>query len=518
MNPPGAGTIIAGRYRLTEQLGQGGMGSVWKAEHLTLHSTMAVKLIDPEIGTKPDMLERFQREAQAAASLRSPHVVQVIDYGADEGVPFIAMELLEGESLAARLLRLRRLSNAETVRILTHISRALARAHEAGIVHRDLKPDNVYLVPNDDHEVAKVLDFGVAKHSKLGAGMGPTRTGLILGTPAYMSPEQAQGTKTVDVRSDLWALGVIGYECIVGKVPFESEALGDLLIKICVQPIPIPSEHAHVPAGFDAWFARACCRDTEQRFQSAKELADALRQVLTPDADRSSGSVGVDAIVPGGATIAAPFSPMSPVAGSSIAPPVSGPPASGAPGSAPVSSLPPVVVGPSASARPPGVTVPGMSVALQLPSRRPSAPLLLSVAAVMLTVGAVGAWFAVTRPRDLPPDASSIAHASPADTAAPNGAAVNGAPQTAVTPSVPTVTPAPTTPVDPVPVDPPAAASAKAATAKARGPQVPAQAIARLPASSSPAKDPAPKTPPPATPTAPTAPTAHAAGDQRLGF
>ena len=233
---------------------------------------------------------------KAAASLRSAHVVQVFDYGVDEGDPYLAMELLEGESLADRLLRVRRLSYVETTRFLTHAARALARAHEAGIVHRDLKPDNVFLVRNDDQEVAKVLDFGIAKHGvALGSGKGPTRTGNILGTPAYMSPEQAQGTKAVDGRSDLWALGVIAYECVVGHVPFESQALGDLLLKICVHPIPVPSEHGAVPPGFDAWFARACCRDVDARFQTAKELAEALRAGgSTPDAgaprDRSAGA------------------------------------------------------------------------------------------------------------------------------------------------------------------------------------------------------------------------------------
>src|SRR6185437_9659135 len=166
----GPGKVIAGRYRLTSQLGQGGMGSVWKAEHLTLRSPIAVKLIDPEIAGRQEMLERFQREAQASAALRSPHVVQILDYGVDEGVPFIAMELLEGESLAGRLARLQCLPFADTVRVITHIGRALAKAHEGNVIHRDLKPDNVFLVKNDDKEIAKVLDFGIAKITGNGPG------------------------------------------------------------------------------------------------------------------------------------------------------------------------------------------------------------------------------------------------------------------------------------------------------------------------------------------------------------
>jgi eukaryotic-like serine/threonine-protein kinase len=221
------------------------------------------------------------REAQAAASLRSPHVVQILDHGVDEGVPFIVMELLDGESLASRLERVQRLSPADTARVITQVARAIARAHEAGIVHRDLKPDNIYLVRNDEEEIAKVLDFGVAKATTHGMGSvtGATRTGSVLGTPYYMSPEQAEGAKTVDGRSDLWSLGVIAWECLLGNRPFESETLGGLLLAICARPMPTPSTTGVVPPGFDAWFARACSRDLSYRFATAKELAQELRAV-----------------------------------------------------------------------------------------------------------------------------------------------------------------------------------------------------------------------------------------------
>ncbi|HYJ11877.1 MAG TPA: serine/threonine-protein kinase, partial [Polyangiaceae bacterium] len=204
-----------------------------------------------------------------------------LDHGVDEGVPFIVMELLDGESLASRLERVQRLSPADTARIITQVARAIARAHEAGIVHRDLKPDNIYLVRNDEEEIAKVLDFGVAKATThgMGAVTGATRTGSVLGTPYYMSPEQAEGAKTVDGRSDLWSLGVIAWECLLGNRPFESETLGGLLLAICARPMPTPSTMGVVPPGFDAWFARACSRDVSHRFGSAKELAQELRAV-----------------------------------------------------------------------------------------------------------------------------------------------------------------------------------------------------------------------------------------------
>ena len=275
--------VLVGRYRLDERLGAGGMGSIWRAQHLVLAAPVAVKLIDREAVPDEETLQRFMREAQSAATLRSPHVVQILDYGVDDKLPFIVMELLDGENLAQRLRRLNRLPSGETARIVTHIGRAVGRAHEAGIVHRDLKPENVFLIRNEDEEIAKVLDFGVAKVSSVGA-LGQegtrTRTGSILGTPYYMSPEQAQGNKTVDHRSDLWSLGVIAFECLTGKRPFYSDGLGDLVLQICIRDIPVPSEIGSVPIGFDAWFARAVARDPEARFQSARELTEALREVL----------------------------------------------------------------------------------------------------------------------------------------------------------------------------------------------------------------------------------------------
>jgi len=278
--------VLVGRYRLDERLGAGGMGSIWRAHHLVLAAPVAVKLIDREHVPDEDTLARFMREAQSAATLRSPHVVQILDYGVDDKLPFIVMELLDGENLAQRLRRVGRLGSADTARIVTHIGRAMARAHEANIVHRDLKPENVFLIRNEDEEIAKVLDFGVAKVSvgTLGEQGSRTRTGSILGTPYYMSPEQAQGNKTVDHRSDLWSLGVIAFECLTGKRPFYSDGLGDLVLQICIRDIPVPSESSSVPVGFDAWFARAVNRDPEARFQSARELTDALREVLGGDA------------------------------------------------------------------------------------------------------------------------------------------------------------------------------------------------------------------------------------------
>ena len=292
MIAPTEASIIAGKYRLLRKLGQGAMGTVWQAEHLTLKSQVAIKFIQVDTELHAEALRRFLREAQAAASLRSPHVVQILDHGVDEGVPYIAMELLEGETLAARLERVGRLVPRETSRVLTQVGRAIARAHEAGIVHRDLKPDNIFLVRNDDEELVKVLDFGIAKSGDAGGVGSPlatdTRSGAVMGTPYYMSPEQTEGAKRVDARSDIWSLGVVAFECMLGCRPFEAEALGALLLAICTKPMPIPSEIASVPAGFDAWFARACARDVNQRFTSAKDAVQELRSICEDVAPATS--------------------------------------------------------------------------------------------------------------------------------------------------------------------------------------------------------------------------------------
>jgi len=275
-------SILAGKYRLLSQIGRGGMGAVWKAEHLDLRAPVAIKLMDPALAAGLEAAGRFLREAQSAAVLRSPHVVQILDYGVDAEtqIPFIAMELMEGESLAARLERVQRLSPVAAARIVTHVARALTRAHEAGIIHRDLKPGNIFLVRNEDDEIAKVLDFGIAKSTAaMLTGHPATQSGSVLGTPYYMSPEQISGSRELDFQTDLWAVAVIAYECLSGRRPFESSTLGALAIDICTRRPPLASSFAAVPRDFDTWFDRATEREPSRRFGSARELADEFRRV-----------------------------------------------------------------------------------------------------------------------------------------------------------------------------------------------------------------------------------------------
>jgi serine/threonine protein kinase len=256
------------------------MGKVWLAHDRLLDSPCALKLIDDDKAKSEEVRIRFSREAKVAAQLRGAHVVDVFEHGEWDGTPFIAMEFLDGEDLSTRLDRLGRLPPADTYRFVAHIARALARAHAYGIVHRDLKPENVFLVPGDDGEIAKVLDFGIAKHDQYSLTDKATKTGSLLGTPYYMSPEQARG-KGIDHRSDLWSLGVIAFQCLTGAPPFESEALGELMGLILYEELPKPTARVpSLPPAIDEWWAKAAARDRDLRFSSAKELADALGAAL----------------------------------------------------------------------------------------------------------------------------------------------------------------------------------------------------------------------------------------------
>ena len=289
------GQVIAGRYRLEAPLAQGGMGSVWRARHLQLDTLLAVKFINLAQRASANGRVRFEREAKAAALLHGPNVVEVYDYGIDEGLPYLVMELLKGEDLSRRLVRDGRLPIPSLVSLVGQVSRALRRAHEAGIVHRDLKPGNVFLVEREDDEepLVKVLDFGIARAPHLGLVGETTKTGAILGSPRYMSPEQARSPRSVDPRSDLWSLAVIAFRALTGSVPFMADEVGELLFKICTETAPAPSSiQADLGTDFDHFFARAFARDPQDRFQTARELAMELATCAgtSPMSSRSAAS------------------------------------------------------------------------------------------------------------------------------------------------------------------------------------------------------------------------------------
>ncbi len=389
---------------------------MWRAQHLSLGSEVAIKLIDPTVAGNTDIRTRFMREAQAAAQLRSPHVVQVLDYGVEEEVPFIAMELMAGESLAERLDRVGRLSPEATVQIVTEVSRALRLAHERGIVHRDLKPDNIFLVQNDDTEIAKVLDFGVAKTQKFGMDTAAvTSTGAVVGTPYYMSPEQAEGLKELDHRTDIWALGVIAYECMVGVRPFDSETLGGLFLAICTRPKPVPSVLIKdVPSGFDEWFEKCTARLLPDRFATAREAAVDLRRVVAGQrVPERTSTAGVAPTVVAGTALSGGASGTSEMSGGSgsstggvnarAAGAGAGSTAIGFPQRADLSqgmspNAPSQLSSPAHSAGPQMTTTTGMEAESQVPPKRRSSVWVL-VAVAILGGGAVLAGLLIFRGR-----------------------------------------------------------------------------------------------------------------------
>ena len=278
------GTMVTPAVRLLRPLRRGGMGSVWVAEHTGLHTDVAVKFLSAELASDETSVGRFAREAAAASQVKSPHVVQMFDHGVtDEGVPFIVMELLEGEDLTRRLT-VGPLPAPVVSRIVTQVAKALTRAHEKGIVHRDIKSDNIFLCDVGSDEVfVKLLDFGIAKGGVEARTMsGQTATGSLVGTPHYMSPEQAVGARDLDHRSDLWSLGMVAFEALTGRRCFEADTLGALVLEIHTAEMPRPSAiNRALPTELDAWFFTACARKAADRFASAKEMADALAAVVT---------------------------------------------------------------------------------------------------------------------------------------------------------------------------------------------------------------------------------------------
>ncbi len=282
-------TVVAGRYQLDRELARGGMGTVWLARDQKLGRAVAVKVMAQELAQMSEALHRFEREAMALAGLRSTHVVEVYDYGVQEGLPYIVMELLEGENLGQRLKRIPQLGLWETNHLVSQMCRGLKAAHTAKLIHRDLKPSNIFIARQDDAELIKLLDFGVVKALDPSGSSDATMTGVLLGTPQYMSPEQARATGVIDHRSDLWSVGVIAFRMLTGQNPFRGESVGDVVLRICSDALPRISEHrSDLSPVLNEFFDRAFERDPNQRFQSATELAtafdDVVRRALGPAA------------------------------------------------------------------------------------------------------------------------------------------------------------------------------------------------------------------------------------------
>jgi serine/threonine-protein kinase len=280
LTEPAAGMVVAGRYELERQIGEGGMACVWLARDRALECACALKFLRSDLAANTEIRTRFEREAAVVARIRSRHVVRLFDRGEWQGLPFIAMEYLEGEDLGSRLLRQATLEPWQTYQVVSQIARGLTLAHARGVVHRDVKPENIFLVLDERGEVAKLLDFGIAKQVLPSPTDAATLTGLFLGTVQYASPEQFHGVG-VDWRSDLWSLAVVTFECLTGRRPFEADSLGELCAAVLYEPVPRLAEfEGQFPAELEAWFERALARDPECRFQSAREFADALADAV----------------------------------------------------------------------------------------------------------------------------------------------------------------------------------------------------------------------------------------------
>jgi serine/threonine-protein kinase len=269
---PPEGTVIAGKYALGRQLGQGGMGVVYEATHLRLHQRLAIKILRPEVRDFADVLERFEKEARVTAQLRSIHTARVIDTDTlDSGLPYIVLELLEGRDLEAELQMAGRLPVVEAVDVALQVAEAMQEAHALGIVHRDLKPANLFVCRVGERRVIKVLDFGISRSMD---ELEPVAHAQVFGTPHYAAPEQLDDASRADPRSDVWSLGVILYELLAGWTPFEGDP-EHVIARVLHEPVPWPLR-AGLPRELLRVVMAALDRDPAQRWQSMSDFAAAL--------------------------------------------------------------------------------------------------------------------------------------------------------------------------------------------------------------------------------------------------
>lgn len=318
---PEPGMLFDGKLRLGRKLGEGGMGAVFEAMNERTGRRVAVKVMRPELATNAEAAGRFLQEAHACGRVRHPHVVDIYDAGVDNGMPYLVMEFLEGESLADRLHRESTLPIADAIRMTEQALEGLGAVHEVGIVHRDLKPDNVFLVtlPKGGGWSVKLVDFGISKMTTGALGLAVTNTQSPLGTPLYMSPEQAQSLPDIDTRTDLYSLGVTLFEALTGSTPFERETYNAVILAIMMAPLPsVRERRPDVSEGLDAVLQRAMARDRGQRYQTADEFAAGLRSAIAPA--RREGVVpptrlSAPEVNPFAATLAFPVTLWSPPPG-----------------------------------------------------------------------------------------------------------------------------------------------------------------------------------------------------------
>ena len=297
---------VIGHYRVTEVLNQGGMGAVYKAEHPLIGKPAVIKLLLPELSSHAEMVHRFFNEAKAASAIRHPGIVEIFDFGYHaDGRAYITMEFLDGVSLAERIVSRGRLPELEAAHLTRSIASALAAAHAKQIVHRDLKPDNIFLVPDADlpnGERTKVLDFGIAKlNADTPVPLSRTRTGAVMGTPLYMSPEQARGAGVIDARSDLYSVGCLLYEMLCGQPPFLADGAGEIIaMQLYAEPVPPRELLPHLSEELENIVLALLAKEPARRPQSARALIDDLARViptLSGEVQSSSASISRPIVV-----------------------------------------------------------------------------------------------------------------------------------------------------------------------------------------------------------------------------
>ncbi len=301
---PSPGDVIAGKYAVERLLGRGGMGAVFAAQHLILQQRVALKLLLGELAESQEASTRFINEARAAAKIQGEHVARVLDIGQlPSGAPFMVLEYLEGSDLANVLAQRGPLPVQDVADYAIQALDALGQAHAAGIVHRDLKPANLFLTRrHDGASLVKVLDFGISKNLAPATGQAVTSTRALLGSPAYMSPEQLRSPRGVDARTDIWSMGVILYELLTGRTPFDGETLAEVFVSILEkEPPSVRTLRPEVPPALELAVSRCIMRDPAARFQGVRELAQAL-SIFASDAVRAMAIARVSA--PAGPAVA----------------------------------------------------------------------------------------------------------------------------------------------------------------------------------------------------------------------
>jgi serine/threonine-protein kinase len=315
----GAGSVLGTNIVLERQIGAGAMGTVWLAHNRALGSPVAVKVLQAALAIDGHAFARFQQEARAVASIDSPHVVKVFDFGVTpDGDPYIVMELLRGRDLREVLEKGGPMSPQRIALVVGQLCRALSRAHERNLIHRDIKPANIFLLESDGEPFVKVLDFGIARFAGDG-NMAMTSSGAVLGTPYYMSPEQFFEPRNIDRRTDLWSVAVVAYVCLLGRLPFLGDSIGTLSLAVHRATFALPSQiDPRLPRALDAFFQRALHASPDGRYGSAQELAAAFSAAVGSAAGPGVAAVGAMAPALADTALADPRQALGPPTTSAV--------------------------------------------------------------------------------------------------------------------------------------------------------------------------------------------------------